>query len=159
MAGELVHLAALLVEPHPAAALLDVVVLNLHCDGGADAREGVTHERYERAIAETDERVGLDRIEKRPHLLGREYRGLTLLHAVPWATDGVRGVQRDHLAGYEPIEEHPDGGEVLLHSRLGAGLHEQLDVAGNVDGLHLVKRKFVRFAPIGKPRDGHEVRL
>ena len=55
VAGELVDLAAFFVQPHPAAALLDVVVFDLHCDGGADAGEGVAHERDERAIAEADE--------------------------------------------------------------------------------------------------------
>jgi integrase len=41
MAGELVDLAAFFVEPHPAAALLNVVVLDLHIDDRADAGEGV----------------------------------------------------------------------------------------------------------------------
>ena len=57
MAGEFGHLAAFFVEPDPAAALLNVVVLDLHGDGRADAGEGVAHESDERAIAEADERA------------------------------------------------------------------------------------------------------
>jgi hypothetical protein len=50
VAGELVHLAALLMEPHPSAALLDIEVLDLHLDDGAHPGEGVPHERDERAM-------------------------------------------------------------------------------------------------------------
>jgi hypothetical protein len=39
VAGELGHLAALFVEPHPAAALLDVVILDLHGYGRASKRD------------------------------------------------------------------------------------------------------------------------
>ena len=91
VAGELVDLAAFFVEPHPAAALLDVVVLDLHADDGADAGEGVAHERDERAVAEADQRAGVDGVEQRPHLLGREHRRLALLDAVLGAATACAG--------------------------------------------------------------------
>lgn len=39
MTGKFGHLAALLAEPNPAAALLDIEVLNLHANGHSDASE------------------------------------------------------------------------------------------------------------------------
>ncbi len=147
MAGELVDLAAFFVEPHPSAPFLDVVVFHLHPDHRADPREGVAHERDQRTISQIDQFRCFDRIEKCSHLVGRQHGGLALLHAVLRAAHGVRRIERNNLTGDEPIEEHPDRRQVLLDSRLGMGFHDLLDVAGNVDRLHLIKRNFSRFAP------------
>src|ERR1700733_656731 len=159
MAGKLVHLAALFVATYPSATVLYIVILDLHLHGGADAREGISHERDERTIAKPDQRIDLDRIEERPHLFCREYRGFAFLHAVAWPADGVGWIQGDHLSGYQPIEEHPYRREVLLHRRLRMPFHERLDVGCHVNGLHIAQREFPRFAPIGKPRGGYEVRF
>ena len=40
----LVALAAFLVQPHPPALALGVIVLDLHRDGGADVGEGIGHD-------------------------------------------------------------------------------------------------------------------
>src|SRR5579883_2586160 len=55
---------------------------------------------------------------------GRQHGRFALLHAVLRAANGVRGVCRDHLAGNEPIEEHPDRGQVLLHGWFPVGTPE-----------------------------------
>lgn len=52
MAGESVDLAAFFVQTNPPAALLNVIVLHLHAADGAEAGEGVTHERDNGTIAE-----------------------------------------------------------------------------------------------------------
>jgi hypothetical protein len=71
------------------------------------------------------------------------------------AAHGVGRVQRHDLADDEPIEEHADGGQVLLHGRLGMGAAELLDVAGDVDRLDplQVREAFV-LAPGRELRDG-----
>ena len=53
MGGNLVALAALLVEPEPESFALLVVVLNVHADDGADACEAVDHDADERPVAQT----------------------------------------------------------------------------------------------------------
>src|ERR1700730_17458624 len=125
MAGEVVDLTAFFLQPHPAPALLHVVIFDLHSHGGAHAGEGVAHERDEGAIAETDEDRLLflvlhrNRIQQGSHFVGRQDRALAFLHAVLGAAYRVRGVRWDHLARHEPIEEHANRGQVLLDGRLG----------------------------------------
>ena len=77
----------------------------------ADASEGVAHERDERAIAKTDQDRGtrffiLNRngLEQDAHLLGRQHRRLSFLDTVLGPAHRVRRVERDDLAGDEPIE-------------------------------------------------------
>jgi integrase len=65
MTGKLRHLAALLVQPHPAAALLDVIVLDLHSDGGPDAGEGIAHQGDQNAVTEPEQGSGVDRGKQR----------------------------------------------------------------------------------------------
>jgi hypothetical protein len=45
VAGHLVDLAAFLVQPHPPPFALAEIILDLHRDGGAHAREGIGHQR------------------------------------------------------------------------------------------------------------------
>ncbi len=157
MAGELVDLAAFFVEPHPAAALLNIVVLDLHLNHGADAGKGVAHERDERAIPEPDELSGVDRIEQCPHLLGRENGGLALLDAVPRSPDRMRRVGGHHLARHQPVEQHPDSGEVLLDRGLGELTTKLLYICSHVNWLDLAKEKMTLLAPGGKFRRRDEI--
>ena len=55
MRRHLVLLAAFLVEPHPPALAVGIIVLDLHADDGADAGEGVGHDADQRAVAQPDE--------------------------------------------------------------------------------------------------------
>ena len=59
----LVPLAAFLVQPHPPALALGIVVLDLHCDDGADAGEGIGHDADQRAVAQADDRRCVDAVE------------------------------------------------------------------------------------------------
>ena len=43
----------------------------------------------------------------------------------------------DDLAGDQPVEQHPDGGEVLLDRRLLEILAERLDIGGDVQRLDI----------------------
>ncbi len=78
--GKLGHLAALLVEPYPAAALLHVEILDSHPGGCSDAGEGVAHEPDEGPVPQSEQGSGVDRGQEVVHLLDREHRGL------PWRT-------------------------------------------------------------------------
>ena len=51
------------------------------------------------------------------------------------AADGVGRVDVDDLAGHQPLEEHADGGELLLHRGLGVIGLKMLDVASDPDGF------------------------
>jgi hypothetical protein len=66
MAGHLVFLAALFVEPYPAAPALGEVVAHLHFDDGVHAGDGVDHDADQRAVAQTPgQRVGRDGVQQR----------------------------------------------------------------------------------------------
>jgi len=132
-----VPLAALLVEPHPKAAPLRVVVLDVHRDRGTDAGESVDHEPDERAIAEPDDGRDVDAVDEFARLLCREHRRLPLLCDVPRPADWTRRVERDHLAHNQVVEEHPDRSEVLLHGWLREAPLQLLNIESDVDRLNL----------------------
>ncbi len=54
VAGHLVLFAALLVQPHPAAAALDELILDLHFEHGPNARKAVGHRADQGAIAQPE---------------------------------------------------------------------------------------------------------
>src|ERR1039457_4518683 len=124
----LVALTALLMQRNPPAATLKIPVLDIHARRGANARERVDHKRDEGAIAEADDEgsdlpgflilpLDGDAVEENPRLARGEHRRLARLPAVPRPADGRRWVPGDPLAGHEPIEEHPDRGELQLNAR------------------------------------------
>jgi hypothetical protein len=59
-----VALAALLVQPEPAAPPLGEVVAAPHSDDGADTAEAVDHHADECPVAEPDERADVDAVEQ-----------------------------------------------------------------------------------------------
>ena len=91
-------------------------------------------------------RGDIDAVKKRPGLLRGEHRGLAGLDDVLRAAHRARGVERQDLADDEPIEEHPQRGEVLL------------DVDRDDHGLDLVEREASALAPGGETAHGCEVR-
>ena len=146
----LVLLAAFLVEPQPGPFSLSVVVLDRHCNHGANAGEGEDHRGDECPVAQADEvraldllalrvlpmtRADRDAVEKGAGLLGGEHRRLALRDDVLGAANRVGRVDVDDLAGDQPVEEHADGGELLLDRRLGVVLLELLDIGGDQDRL------------------------
>lgn len=71
--------------------------------------------------------------------------------------DGACGVRRNYLADDQPIEEHSDCGEVLLHGRYGAGV--LFNVGGDHDRLDLLKvANATCLAPVKELGDGRGVR-
>lgn len=66
--------------------------------------------------------------------------------------DRSGGIGRDDLGGHEPVEEHADGGEVLLDSGGGAGM--SLDIDGDGHRLDLAEREGTCLAPAEKLAHG-----
>jgi hypothetical protein len=91
-------------------------------------------------------------VEKNARLVRREHRCLALLHAVAWTADGVRRVHRDHLASYQPIEEHPDGGELLLYCRPGKFFAKLFDIRRDMYRTDPLELETSRSAPAEKIR-------
>ena len=98
VAGDFVPLAAFFMQPNPPPLAVLVIVFDVHIDHRRDAREGVAHEPDDRAIAEADDGIRLDRIEERPRLVGFEDRRLAALHDVLRPADGGRRVHRERSA-------------------------------------------------------------
>jgi hypothetical protein len=48
-----------------------------------------------------------------------------------WAAHRVGGTGTDDLACHQPVEEHADGGQLLLCRGFGIGLLELLDIRGD----------------------------
>src|SRR6476659_9862391 len=69
MAGDCVPPAALLVQPHPEAAVLRKDILDRHTERSADPGEGIDHEPDQRAIAPPGVRRDIDAVEQRARML------------------------------------------------------------------------------------------
>src|ERR1039458_9260072 len=82
----LVALAALLMQAHPPAPALRIIIFHVHADRGAHARERVDHEGDQRAIPEADNRGRVHAVQELPRLVGRQDRRLALLGAEPRPT-------------------------------------------------------------------------
>jgi hypothetical protein len=158
MAGKVGHLAALLVQPHPAAALLHIEVFNLHSGGCTDAGEGVAHQADQSAIAQPEQGSGVDRGQQRVHLLDREHGGLALANAVFRSPYRMGRVAFHDGSGHQPVEEHPDRGQVLFDGGLRVGAAELLDIRRNVHRRHLgqIHQTFL-VTPGGEAMYGFEV--
>ena len=72
-----------------------------------------------------------DGVEQLPRLVGGKDRGLAALDDVLRPADGARRVHRKNLADDEPVEQHPDCGQVLLDRRRRARGLQFLDVGGD----------------------------
>ena len=77
----------------------------------------------------------VDAVQQLARLFGVQHRGLAGLDDVLRAADRVGRVGGDDLAGDQPVEQHADGGQVLLDRRLLEILAERLDVGGDVQRL------------------------
>ena len=158
MAGELGHLAALFVQPHPAAALLHIEVFNLHSGGRSDAGEGVPHKSDQGSVAEPEQGSGVDRGQKFPHLVGREDGSLAFADAVLRAPYRMGRVGLHDVPGHQPIEEHPNRGQVLFDGRLRVRAAELLDVGRDVHRCHPGQiSQTSTCAPGGKALDGFQI--
>jgi hypothetical protein len=61
----------------------------------------------------------------------------------------MRRVNRSHLAGDQPVEQHADAGEMLLDRGSRHAPAELLDIGGDLDRLDFIKSANpVRLAPV-----------
>ena len=135
--GHLVEFATLLVQADPGALAVLVVVRHAHPHNSRDAGEGVDHRGDQSAVAQAHQVGSVDAVQKRSRFRGGEDRGFTAFDDVAGSPDGRSGVSGHDLADDEPIEEHPDGGQVLFDGGRGAGVF--LDVGGDVEGLDAIQ--------------------
>src|SRR5258708_2889142 len=117
MSRNLVALAALLMEAQPESLAVLVVVFNFHMDCRANAREGVAHQPDQGAVPNSDDRAGVDRIKKLSCFVRFEYWCLASLDDALGSPDRCCRVHGYDLSDHEPIEKHPDRGQVLLDRR------------------------------------------
>ncbi len=151
MTGDLVLLAAFLMQPDPAAASLRVEVLHLHPHDGADAGEGVDHHPDQGAITQPLERAGVDGVEQGARLVAGEHRCLAALDHVFRAAHRVRRVHLEDVAGHQPVEQHPQRRQMLLDRRRREAALQILDEGGDVERLDVGELgQAVRLAPGGE---------
>ena len=112
--GHLVPLAALLVQAEPGPAAFQVIILDPHAEGGADAGEGIDHDADQGPVAQADQRGGVDAVEELAGLLGGEHGRLAAFDAEFRAAYRAGRIEGDDAAADQPVEQHADGGQVLL---------------------------------------------
>lgn len=151
MRRHLVALAAFFVEPHPPALALGVVVLDAHGHHGANAGEGEHHQADERPVPQPDHGRGVDAVQEGARLVTGEHGGLAALHHVLRPAYRVGGVGRENATGHEPIEQHPERSQVLLHGRLLIGALQSLDI-----GRHMQRLDGDQFAELMLVAPGEE---
>ena len=152
MTGHVMLLAALLVQAHPVALSLHEIVRDRHLRDGADAGEAVGHEADQGTVAQADE-VGAcprhavfldcfsnrDAVEEHAGLVGRQDGRLALFYDVFWAAHGMGRINLNNVADDQPVEQHPERGEMLLDRwRRQFGL-QILYESGDVKRLHAGK--------------------
>ena len=136
MAGHRMEFSTFLVQPHPGPSPLDIHIFHRHRERRADPGKRIDHQPDQGPIAQAHERLHIDRIEEHPRFLRREHRRLAFLRGILWPTDRARRIRWDDLADHEPIEEHPDRGEMLFHR---GGRHPALqgfDISGHMHRLN-----------------------
>lgn len=151
----LVVLPPLLVQPEPGAPPLLVVVLDLHPGDGAHTREAVDHHPYERTVAQADHVRDIDALQQLPRLLSGQDRRLALLGAVAGSAHVLRRVLRKNFTLDEPVEEPPDGRQVLVNGLGGAAV--SLDVGRHSERLDALEVEPSLLAPGEEEADGPHV--
>jgi hypothetical protein len=93
-----VELTALLVEPHPEAALLVEDVSHVEAVGRGDAGKGEEHHSNQGTIPQPDDNVIFNGAQQLAGLLGSQHGGLALAELLPWRLHGERRVVLEHGA-------------------------------------------------------------
>ena len=132
-------------EPEPPSAPLPEVVLPPHPQDRAHPREAVEHDGEERPVTEPGERARIDRLEELPRLRRREHRRRALGHDVLRTAHGGSRVHPEDLVDDEPVAEHANRGQVLLHRRNRSRMGP--DVGGHVERGHGLEAEASRLAP------------
>jgi hypothetical protein len=76
---------------------------------------------------------------------------------VLWSANNARRVGRDDLAKHKPVEEHPNGGQVLLDGRFRVRFGQILDVGCGSDRFDQNQRKMAPLTPCTELADGARV--
>ena len=103
------------VDPHATTALL--VVFDVHCRDRSDSSKRKEHRRDHRPIAFAGDRGNVNRIEKLPGFFRCEDRRSSDRHDMLRPAHRGGGIHRKNLPRDEPVEEHLQRGEFLLHAR------------------------------------------
>src|SRR5262249_47538593 len=95
----------------------------------------------------------IDVVEKPTHLLSREYRRLSFLDAVAWASHRRCGIEWRDLSGHQPVKEHPYRREVLLNHLRRALPGQLFYVGGDKHGLDGREASASSLAPFEESSD------
>ena len=102
----------------------------------------------------------MDAVEERARFVGGQHAGFAALDDVLGAAYRGGRIDGDDMAGDQPVEQHADGGQVLLDGRLLGILAWGLDVGGDVQRLDVGElAELVPVAPGEELADGMRVGL
>ena len=120
-------------EPHPETTLMQEDVLDAHGRRRADARERIDHQRNQRPVTQAGERGHADAVQQRPRLVEAQDRRLAALDDMLRPAHGSGGIERQHAAGRETVEQVADRGQMTLDRRRRMALAEPLDIGGDLN--------------------------
>ena len=126
------ELATFLVESHPPAFPLGIVVYHIHPDECSHAGEGIDHQGDDGSVTKPNDVRRIKGIEEQPRFVFFEYRRLAHLHGVARPTHGRSRVCLGNLADNQVVEELANGGEMLFYRRRGLLRAELLNVGDAV---------------------------
>jgi hypothetical protein len=136
MRRHLMTLAAFLMQTDPPALALGIVVLDAQGDSRADAGKGERHHRDQRTIAEANQGRRVDAVQQLAGLFAGQHRGLAGFDDVLGTAHRMGRIGGDDLARHQPVEQHADGGQVLLDRRLPEILAHGLDTRRRTERRH-----------------------
>jgi hypothetical protein len=154
--GNLSALAALLREPQSPLIADIAKAPALQLRHGSNARGRVDQRRNGCAISQPNNGGCIDRPEKLPGVLNRDFRRFALDYHVSFAAHTGGGVEHDGVPRHQYIENVPDGGQVLFFG--GDRSWMLIEVLTNILRRYLLQRQTMNGSPSEKPPDSTLVR-
>ena len=152
-------LATFLVEADPPVLAIWIVVLDAHGNDRTDSGEGKSHHADQRPVTQPDDAGRVDAVQDFVHLSDIQHRGLSGLNDIPWTTDRAGRVCRDDPASDQPVEQHANSCQVLLHRRCLDMLSQRLDVGRHVQWFDVGESaRLMVLAPGEKAADRVKIR-
>ena len=87
------------------------------------------------AVAQANEGRGVNAVDQGAGLVRGQHWRLAARNHMLRAADGMCRVGGEHPAGNQPVEQHADCRQVLLHSRLLEILSKRVDIGRDVQRL------------------------